>query len=295
MTLFKGSGVAIVTPFKADKSVNFEAFEKMIDYQIENKTDAIIVCGTTGEASTLTDDEQIEVVRTAVVRTAKRVPVIAGAGSNHTDHGIELCRRSEKVGADGLLIVTPYYNKTTQRGLVQYYTRMAGAVELPIIMYSVPARTGLNIMPQTVKELSRVENIVAVKEASNNITQVAQIAALCGDDIDIYSGEDEKIVPMLSLGAKGVISVLANIAPRKTHEMVISFLNGDVETSRKLQLEAIELIEALFCEVSPIPVKEALNMMGMNAGGYREPLIEITEENKERLRKSMISYGLLKG
>ena len=293
MALFTGSGVAIVTPFKENGDVNFDALERMIDFQIENKTDAIIICGTTGEASTLTDDEQIDTIACAVKAAADRVPVIAGAGSNDTRHGCELCKRSEKVGVDGLLIVTPYYNKTTQKGLVEYYKAMAGSVELPIIMYSVAGRTGLNIAPSTVKELSGVDNIVAIKEASGNISQVAQIAALCGESIDIYSGNDDQILPILSLGGKGVISVLANVAPRVTHDMVMKFLGGDTEGAKELQLKSIDLINGLFIEVNPIPVKAALNMMGMNAGGYRAPLTTMTETNYKILEKAMKSYGLI--
>lgn len=293
MALFTGSGVAIVTPFNKDGSVNFDAFEKLINFQIENGTDAIIVCGTTGEASTLTDDEQIETIKFCVETVKKRVPVIAGAGSNHTAHGIELCKKSQQAGADGLLIVTPYYNKTTQKGLVTYYTNMAGSVDIPVIMYSVKGRTGVNIAPETVKKLCQVDNIVAIKEASGDLSQVAQIAALCGDRIDIYSGNDEQILPVLSLGGKGVISVLANVTPKNTHNMVAEFLKGNIEASRRLQLDAIELINALFCEVNPIPVKAALNMMGLNAGGYREPLVEMEEKNYARLKAAMEGYGLI--
>ncbi len=294
MALFTGSGVAIVTPFKEDSSVNFASLERMIDFQISNGTDAIIICGTTGEASTLSDDEQIDTIGCAVKAAAGRVPVIAGAGSNDTRHGCELCRRSEKTGADGLLIVTPYYNKTTQKGLIEYYKAMAGSVNIPVIMYSVAGRTGLNIAPETVKVLTEVDNIVAIKEASGNISQVAEIAALCGDDIDIYSGNDDQVLPLLSLGGKGVISVLANVAPRDTHDMVTKFLEGDVKGAIDLQLRAIELIKGLFCEVNPIPVKAALNMMGMEAGGYRAPLTTMTDENYKRLEKAKKNYGLIK-
>lgn len=293
MAIFTGAGVAIVTPFKEDGSVNFSVLERMIDFQIANGTDAIIICGTTGEASTLTDDEQIDTISCAVKAAGKRVPVIAGAGSNDTRHGCELCKRSEQVGADGLLIVTPYYNKTTQKGLVEYYKAMAGSVSLPVIMYSVAGRTGLNIEPATVEKLCEVENVVAIKEASGNLSQVADIAARCGDRIDIYSGNDDQILPLLSLGGKGVISVLSNVAPRQTHDMVVKFLAGDVEGAKKLQLEAISLIKALFIEVNPIPVKAALNLMGMEAGGYRAPLVEMTDEHKIVLEKAMKGYGLI--
>ncbi|MCI8805562.1 MAG: 4-hydroxy-tetrahydrodipicolinate synthase [Clostridiales bacterium] len=293
MSIFVGSGVAIVTPFNENGSVNYDSLGKMIDFQIENHTDAIIVCGTTGEASTLSDDEQIETIKFAVEKTNKRVPVIAGAGSNDTKHGTELCKRAEKVGADALLIVTPYYNKTSPKGLKQYFENMAGSVDIPVIMYSVKGRTGLNIPPKLVKELSKVPNIVAIKEASGDVSQVAQIAALCGDDLDIYSGNDDLIIPLMSLGGKGVISVLANIAPKNTHDMIEKFLKGDVDGAKKLQLSAIDLINNLFSEVNPIPVKAALNMMGLNAGLYREPLIEMEDENYEKLKIAMKKYGLI--
>ncbi len=292
-TLFTGAGVAIVTPFNEDKSVNYDALGNMLEYQIENSTDAIIICGTTGEASTLTDDEQISVIKYTVEKVNKRIPVIAGAGSNDTRHGMELCKQCENVGADGLLIVTPYYNKTTQKGLVKYYKNMAGTVKLPVIMYSVAGRTGLNIQPKTVLELSEVENIVAIKEASGNISQVAEIAALCGDNIDIYSGNDDQIVPLLSLGGKGVISVLSNVAPKYTHDMVMSFLNGNIKKAAKMQTGCINLCKNLFSEVNPIPVKAALNMMGLNAGSYREPLIEMEETNYNNLKKAMKDFGLI--
>lgn len=293
-TIFTGAGVAIVTPFNADGSVNYDALGNLIEFQIENDTDAIIICGTTGEASTLTDDEQVDVIKFAVDKVAKRVPVVAGAGSNDTAHGIKLCKRCEQVGADGLLMVTPYYNKTTQKGLVKYYTDIASSVDLPIIMYSVAGRTGLNIAPATVEELSKVENIVAVKEASGNLSQVADIAARCGDRIDIYSGNDDQVLPVLSLGGKGVISVLSNVVPKYTHDMVWSFVNGDVAKATKMQLDCIDLIHSLFCEVNPIPVKEALNMMGLNAGGYRAPLVEMEEANRSKLENSMRAFGLIK-
>lgn len=293
MSIFEGSGVAIVTPFKEDGSVNFESFEKMIEFQIENGTDALIVCGTTGEASTLADDEHIGVIKFAVDVANKRIPVIGGAGSNHTAHGIELCKKCQQAGVDGLLIVTPYYNKTTQKGIIQYYSSMASSVDLPIIAYNIAGRTGLNITPKTVYELSKIDNIVGIKEASGNIAQVAEIAYLCGEDFDIYSGNDDMIVPILSLGGKGVISVLANVAPKDTHDMVMKFLNGDIKGSLELQLKAFELIKNLFSEVNPIPVKAALNMMGMNAGVYREPLVEMEENNYDMLKKAMQNYGLI--
>ena len=292
-TLFTGAGVAIVTPFNNDGSVSFEVREKLIENQIANDTDAIIICGTTGEASTLTDDEQIETIKFTVDKVNKRVPVIAGAGSNDTRHGIELCKRCEQVGADGLLIVTPYYNKTTQKGLVKYYTDMAGATDLPVIMYSVAGRTGLNIAPSTVEQLAKIENIVAIKEASGNISQVAEIAHRTQGNLDIYSGNDDQIVPLLSLGGKGVISVLSNVAPKYTHDMVMSYLNGDNEKATKMQLNCLGVVKALFCEVNPIPVKAALNMMGYNVGGYRAPLVEMDEENRLMLERAMKEFGII--
>lgn len=292
-TLFTGAGVAIVTPFAEDGSVNFDALGNLIENQIANETDAIIICGTTGEASTLTDDEQIDTIKFTVDKVNKRVPVIAGAGSNDTKHGVELCKRCAQVGADGLLIVTPYYNKTTQKGLVKYYTDMAGATDLPVIMYSVAGRTGLNIAPSTVEKLAKIDNIVAIKEASGNISQVAEIAGRTQGDIDIYSGNDDQIVPLLSLGGKGVISVLSNIAPKYTHDMVMSFLNGDVKKATDMQLNCIDLVKALFCEVNPIPVKAALNMMGYGVGSYRAPLLEMEEENRVKLEKAMKDFGIL--
>lgn len=292
-TLFTGAGVAIVTPFNNDGSVNFEVLGHLIENQIANDTDAIIICGTTGEASTLTDDEQIETIKFTVDKVNKRVPVIAGAGSNDTRHGIELCKRCEQVGADGLLIVTPYYNKTTQKGLVKYYTDMAGATDLPVIMYSVAGRTGLNIAPSTVEQLAKIENIVAIKEASGNISQVAEIAHRTQGNLDIYSGNDDQIVPLLSLGGKGVISVLSNVAPKYTHDMVMSYLNGDNEKATKMQLNCLGVVKALFCEVNPIPVKAALNMMGYNVGGYRAPLVEMDEENRLMLERAMKEFGII--
>ena len=292
--IFTGAAVAIITPFNEDRSVDFESFGKIIDDQIEGGTDAIVVCGTTGESSTMPDDEHLSVIDYCVKRVNKRIPVIAGTGSNDTAHCIQLSQRAAALGVDGLLLVTPYYNKTTQRGLIAHYTAIANAVNVPIILYNVPSRTGLNILPETLKELSKVENIVAVKEASGNISQVAKIAQLCGDEMTIYSGNDDQIVPLLSLGGKGVISVLSNVAPRQTHDMVASYLEGDTAKALKLQLEAIDLVDALFIEVNPIPVKAAMNMLGYKAGGLRMPLYEISDGNKEILRKAMVDYGILK-
>ncbi|MBO5008778.1 MAG: 4-hydroxy-tetrahydrodipicolinate synthase [Clostridia bacterium] len=291
--VFTGAAVAIITPFN-ENGIDFESFGKIIDDQIDNGTDAIVVCGTTGESATMPDAEHLSAIEYCVKRVNKRVPVIAGTGSNDTKHCIELSKGAEALGADALLLVTPYYNKTTQRGLIQHYTMVANSVKLPIILYNVPSRTGLNILPETLKELSKVENIVAVKEASGNISQVAKIAELCGDDMTIYSGNDDQIVPILSLGGKGVISVLSNVAPQQTHDIVEYYLNGDVKKSLELQLKAIELVDALFVEVNPIPVKTAMNMLGYNAGTLRMPLYEMSDANKEVLKKAMINYGLLK-
>ncbi len=292
--VFTGAAVAIITPFNEDGSVNYDCFGKIIEDQIAGSTDAIVVCGTTGESAAMPDEEHLSVIEYCVKKVAGRVPVIAGTGTNDTAHCIRLSQGAEKLGADALLLVTPYYNKTTQRGLIAHYTKVAQSVSLPIILYNVPSRTGLNIAPETLKELSKVENIVAVKEASGNISQVAKIAQLCGDDMVIYSGNDDQIIPILSLGGKGVISVLSNVAPKQTHDMIARYLDGDVKTALKLQLDAIELVDALFIEVNPIPAKAAMNMLGYDAGPLRMPLCEISDANKEILRKAMVNYGLIK-
>lgn len=294
MALFEGSGVAVVTPFRQDGSVDFDAYKKLIDFQIENGTDCIITCGTTGEASTLKDDEHIETVAFAVSCANKRVPVIAGTGSNDTDHGINLTKRACKAGADGCLIVAPYYNKTSQRGLVEHFTAMAKCVDIPIMLYNVAGRTGINIQPKTVLQLcSTVDNITAIKEASSDIVQIGEIASLCEGKIDIYAGNDDQIVPILALGGKGVVSVLANVLPRQTHDLVMKFLQGDTAGSLKIQLEVLELVKALFIEVNPIPVKEALNLMGFGCGGYRMPLVPMEAQNREILIVAMKKQGLL--
>ncbi|MGN1159848.1 MAG: 4-hydroxy-tetrahydrodipicolinate synthase [Lachnospiraceae bacterium] len=294
MSIFKGAGVAIVTPFYENGEVNYEQFGKNIDWQIENGTDAIIVCGTTGEASTLSHEEHIDVIRYCVERVAKRVPVIAGTGSNSTETAIYLSTEAEKAGADALLLVTPYYNKATQKGLYRHFGDTAKAVKLPIILYNVPSRTGCNIQPETAVSLAKdFENIVGIKEASGDISQVAKLAYLADGCIDIYSGNDDQITPILSLGGIGVISVLSNVAPKQTHDIVASYLNGDVETSKKLQLEAFPLIKALFSEVNPIPVKKAMNLMGQNAGPLRLPLTEMEEANAAKLETEMKKYGIL--
>ena len=274
--------------------MDYEALGKMIDFQIENGTDAIIICGTTGESSTLTHDEHDECIRFAVEYVAGRVPVIAGTGSNSTAEAIRLSTHAEKVGADALLLVTPYYNKATQKGLIEHYKKIANSVKIPIIMYNVPSRTGVNILPETAVTLAKeVDNIVGIKEASGNIGQVARLAALADGCIDIYSGNDDQIVPLLSLGGIGVISVLSNIAPKMTHDIVASYLNGDVETSRKLQLQAMDLNDVLFCEVNPIPVKAALNMMGMCEGNLRSPLCEMSEAHKEQMKSALERHQLI--
>ena len=292
-TIFTGAGVAIVTPMNEDGSVNFDAYADLIDFQIENKTDAIITCGTTGESSTLSDDEHREVIKFAIEQTAGRVPVIAGTGSNDTKYAIELSQAAGEMGADGLLLVTPYYNKTSQRGLVAHFGMIAESVKTPMILYSVQSRTGVNIAPETALELSKYDNIVAIKEASGNISQVAKIRALCGDNLDVYSGNDDQIVPLLSLGGKGVISVLSNVAPEVTHNICQLYFDGKVAESAALQLEYLDLCNDLFIDVNPIPVKEALNMMGMNAGPCRMPLCEMTDAAKDKLAATLARHGLL--
>ena len=290
--IFKGCGTAIVTPFTKD-GVNFEEFKKLIEFQIENKVDAIIVCGTTGEASTMTEDEKKQTIKFAIDTIAKRTKVIVGTGSNNTKVAIEMSKVAEEAGADGILVVTPYYNKTTQQGLIAHYTEIAKAVKLPIIMYSVPGRTGVNILPETCKELSKIENIVAIKEASGNLSQVAKIASLCRDDLAIYSGNDDQIIPVLSLGGKGVISVLSNIMPKYTHDMTEEYFKGNTEKATKMQLDVIDLTDALFVEVNPMPVKHALNLMGFDFGVPRLPLIEMSIKNKELMENVMKKHKLI--
>lgn len=292
-TIFEGCGTAIATPF-TDDGVNFEEFGKLLEDQIANGVDAIIVCGTTGESATMSEEERKEVIKFAIDKINKRTKVVIGTGSNNTSAAIKMSKYAEEMGADALLVVTPYYNKTTQKGLVAHYKAIAESVSLPIIMYSVPSRTGVNITPETCLELSKVENIVAIKEASGNISQVAKIASLCKDNLDIYSGNDDQVIPLLSLGGKGVISVLANVMPKYTHEMVHKYLNGDVKEACKMQLDVLDLIDALFCEVNPIPVKYALNLMGYNFGKPRMPLIELSDSNKEKLESIMKKHNLIK-
>ena len=294
MSVFIGAGVAIVTPFYEDGSVNYEAFGRLIDMQIEEGTDSIIVCGTTGEASTLTHEEHIECIRFVVEKVNKRVPVIAGTGSNCTETAIYLSREAEKYGADGVLLVSPYYNKATQGGLKKHFTAIAASIKIPVILYNVPSRTGCNILPETVVAIAEeAENVVAIKEASGNISQVAKLAQLSNGNIDIYSGNDDQIVPILSLGGKGVISVLSNVAPKQTHDIVAKYLEGNVQESLEIQLKALPLINALFSEVNPIPVKAAMNLMGKNVGGLRMPLTEMEDGNREKLAGAMREYGIL--
>ena len=292
--VFTGAAVAIVTPMNEDGSINFDALGRLIDFNIDNGTDAIVICGTTGESSTMTDEEHIECIRYAVEKVAKRVPVIAGTGSNCTETAIYLSTEAEKYGVDGLLVVSPYYNKATQNGLYAHFKAIADSVKIPVILYNVPSRTGCNILPETVVRLCKeVENIVGVKEASGNISQIAQLAALADGQVDIYSGNDDQIVPVMSLGGIGVISVLSNVAPKQTHDICQKYLDGDVKESLRMQLEAIALCNALFCEVNPIPVKKALNLMGMEAGTLRMPLTEMEDANAQKLEKAMKAYGIL--
>ncbi len=290
MTLFRGSGVALVTPF-TDNKVNYNRIEELIEWHIENSTDAIIICGTTGEASTMSNDEKKEAIRFTVEKVGGRIPVIAGTGSNNTADVIEISKYAESVKADGLLIVTPYYNKTTQKGLIQHFIAIADEVSIPIIMYNVPGRTGLNLLPKTVAELAKHPNIRGVKEASGDISQIAEIARLCPDDFYIYSGNDDQVVPILSLGGCGVISVIANIMPKETHDMVHCFLEGRVEESRKLQLGMVNLIKSLFIETNPIPVKTAMNLIGMEAGELRLPLVDMEDKNREILINDLQVMG----
>ncbi len=290
-TVFKGAGVAIVTPMNDDFSVNYDKLGELIEFNINNKTDAIIVCGTTGEAKTLNDNEHKEVIKYTVNAVNGRVPVIAGTGSNDTAYSIQLSKYAESIGVDGLLLVTPYYNKATQKGLVMHFNAIANSVNLPCILYNVPSRTGVNISIDTYKKLSLTENIVAVKEASGNISQIAQIAAEC--DLDIYSGNDDQIIPIMSLGGIGVISVLSNVAPLDTHNMCQYMLNGDYKSAKDLQLKYLPLINSLFCEVNPIPVKTALNLMGKIGGAIRLPLCEMEPANFERLKNDLENIGLI--
>ena len=291
--LFTGAGVAIVTPMNPDLSVNYGKLRELIDFHVANHTDAIIICGTTGESATLTDEEHREVIRCAIEHAAGRIPVIAGTGSNDTAYAVALSKEAERMGADGLLLVTPYYNKTSQRGLIEHYKTIAASVSLPMILYSVQSRTGVNIAPETCRELSKIENIVAVKEASGNISQIARIRALCGDDLDLYSGNDDQIVPLLSLGGIGVISVLSNVMPQETHDICQLYFDGKVKESAALQLRLLDLANELFLDVNPIPVKEAMNLMGMEVGPCRLPLYKMADADVAVLKKALQDAGLV--
>lgn len=293
MSIFTGAGVAIVTPFNEDESINYDKLDQLIDYHCNNGTDSIIICGTTGESATMSEKEHMECVKFAIERTKGRLPIIAGTGSNCTRTAIDMSKEAASYGADGLLVVTPYYNKATQEGLVGHYTAVAKEAKAPIIMYSVASRTGCNIEPATAARLIKeVDNIVGIKEASGNISQVAKIMHLTDGKADLYSGNDDQIVPILSLGGKGVISVLSNVAPQETHDICAKFFEGDVKGSLELQLKAIPLIEQLFCEVNPIPVKKAMKLMGMDCGPLRMPLAELTPQHEESLAKAMTEFGI---
>ena len=295
MAIFEGAGVAIITPMNEDLTVNYDKLEELVNFHVDNGTDAIIICGTTGEAATLSHEEHLNAIKACVEFTKKRVPVVAGTGSNCTSTAVYLSTEAQKYGADGLLVVSPYYNKATQDGLVGHFTTIANSVDLPIILYNVPSRTGCNILPQTVAKLVKnVDNIVGIKEATGNISQVAKVMELTDGNIDLYSGNDDQIVPVLSLGGKGVISVLSNIAPKETHDIVAKYLAGDVKGSLELQLKYLSLIDALFSEVNPIPVKKALNLMGMNVGSLRMPLTDMSAEKAAVLETEMKKVGLLK-
>ena len=294
MSIFTGAAVAIATPMNADGTVNYEKFDELIEFQIKNSTDAIVVCGTTGEAATMSHEEHLDVIRHCVQTVNKRIPVIAGTGSNCTETAIYLSQEAEKAGADALLLVTPYYNKATQNGLFEHFKDTADAVKIPCILYNVPSRTGCNLLPQTAVKLCReVSNIVAIKEASGNISQIAKLAQLAQGDVDIYSGNDDQIVPIMSLGGLGVISVLSNVAPQQTHDLCQACLDGDFKKAAAMQLEALPLIDSLFSEVNPIPVKKALNLMGLEAGPLRKPLTEMEPAHAAVLEQDMKNYGIL--
>ena len=291
--VFKGSGVAIITPMHADGSINFDVLGEIIEFQIKNKTDAIITCGTTGESATMSDEERIAVIKYTVEKVAGRIPVIAGTGSNNTEHALELSKTAQNLGVDALLIVTPYYNKTSQHGLIKHYTYIADNVDLPIILYNVPSRTGVSISPETYLELSKHPNIVATKEANGDLSAIAKTISLCGDELAVYSGNDDQIIPILSLGGLGVISVFANVCPLECHEINYKYFSGELEVARKLFLKSNNLMNMLFCDVNPIPVKEAMNLLGFDCGQCRLPLVSLSEENKEKLISSMKHFGLI--
>ncbi len=293
-TIFTGAGVAIVTPMNADGSIDFDAFGRLIDFQIDNGTDAIIVCGTTGEASTMSDDEHKETIRYCVERVNKRIPVIAGTGSNDTAYAIELSKEAESLGADAVLVVSPYYNKTSQNGLVAHFTAIADAINIPVMLYNIPGRTGVNISIDTFVTLSKHPNIVAVKEAGGNINYFSKIIEACGDDLDVYSGDDGMTVPVMSIGGKGVVSVISNIMPKETHDLCQYCLDNDFATAGKLQIKYLDLMDSLFCDVNPIPVKEALNLMGMCGNSMRLPLCPTTKANVDKIAQAMKPFGLIK-
>lgn len=291
MTLFTGSGVAIITPFTKD-GVNYKTLEELIEFHIGNGTDSIVICGTTGEASTMPDEEHLETIRFTVEKVNKRVPVIAGTGSNDTEHGVKLTKKAYQHGADAVLVVTPYYNKTTQKGLYEYYEYIAKKVDIPIVLYNVPSRTGLNIEPKTVEKLSKIDTVIGLKEASGNISKITETMQLCGDRIDLYSGNDDQIVPLLSLGGKGVISVIANILPQQTHDLVQKYLDGDTKGSLEMQLKLLPIIQSMFLEVNPIPVKTAMKLMGIDVGPCRMPLTTMEEKNLALLKSAMQDAGI---
>ncbi len=294
MAIFEGAGVAIVTPMKANGEINFEKLGELIDFQVNNSTDCIIICGTTGESSTMTHEEHLECIRYAVDRVGKRIPVIAGTGSNCTETAVYLSKEAQKFGADGLLVVSPYYNKATQKGLIAHFSEIAKNVDIPLMLYNIPGRTGCNILPETAAYLAKnVDNIVAMKDATGNIGQVAQTMMCCEGGLDLYSGNDDQIVPLLSLGGKGVVSVLSNVAPKETHDIVAEYLKGNTQESLRLQLKYLPLINALFCEVNPIPVKKALNLMGMEVGSLRLPLTEMEDAHAAVLEAEMKKVGLI--
>lgn len=294
MSIFKGAGVAIVTPMKENKEVDFDKLGEIIEDQIAGETDAIIICGTTGESSCLTNEEHLATIKYAVDKVAKRIPVVAGTGSNCTESAVWMSQEAEKVGVDGVLVVTPYYNKATQNGLIKHFTTIANAISVPMILYNVPSRTGCNIQPATAVALAKnVENIVGIKEASGDLSQVAKLMSLADGCIDLYSGNDDQVLPLLSLGGIGVISVLSNVAPKQTHDMVMKFLEGDTAGAQEIQLKAIPLIDALFCEVNPIPVKAGMNLQGKNVGIPRLPLTEMEPQNQQKLAEAMKAFGIL--
>lgn len=292
-SVFKGSGVALVTPMNSDGSVNFEVLGEILEFQIKNKTDAIIVCGTTGESATMSDEERAMVIDFAVKKVGGKIPVIAGTGSNSTEHTLEMSKKAQELGVDAILVVTPYYNKTSQVGLIRHYSYIADNVDLPMILYNVPSRTGVSIRPETYAELAKHPNIVATKEANGDLSAITKTIALCGDDLGVYSGNDDQTIPILSVGGLGVISVFANVCPYESHEISEKFFSGDIRAARELFLKSNELMEALFCDVNPIPVKEAMNQLGFRCGGCRLPLVPLSAQNKDKLVTAMRKFGII--